>query len=81
LKLNVDDVKKVYKEWKRTRKARAANASIFVKGVPSDWSDNDLGKLFFSFGKVVSSKLKIDWRTGKSRGMGYVNFETAEVAS
>lgn len=36
--------------------------------------------LFSSFGKIVSTKIYRDRKTGKSRGFGFVSFDSVESA-
>ena len=55
---------------------------VFVGNIPYDFSEDDLKSIFDAEQfKVVEIKLITDRITGKSRGFGFVTFETNEVAS
>lgn len=51
---------------------------LFVAGLPYDVDDAELLEIFEKFGPVVSAKVTLDKETGKSRGFGFVQMETAE---
>jgi len=52
---------------------------LFVGSLPYSFSEGELLSLFISFGKIVVVKIiKNQW--GKSRGLGYVEFEELENA-
>ncbi|KAF4706823.1 hypothetical protein FOZ63_033007, partial [Perkinsus olseni] len=51
---------------------------IFIGGVPYTATEKDVADFFSQFGPVVSAEIKVDKVTGRSRGFGFVVFETAE---
>lgn len=52
---------------------------IFVGGLPQT-CDNDKLSIFFSqFGTIVEAKVHYDLATGRSKGFGYVNFDSPEA--
>lgn len=53
---------------------------IFVGNLAWRASEEDLKKLFEAYGAVVSVKIVSDQYTGKSKGFGFVEMETAEGA-
>ncbi|MDR0453228.1 MAG: RNA-binding protein [Deferribacteraceae bacterium] len=53
---------------------------LFVGNLPFTTTDDDLQKLFASFGDVNSARVIIDKQTGRSRGFGFVEMK-AELAS
>lgn len=53
---------------------------IFVGNLAWRASEEDLRKLFEAYGAVVSVKIVTDQYTGKSKGFGFVEMETAEGA-
>lgn len=53
---------------------------IFVGNLAWRASEEDLRKLFEAYGPVVSVKIVTDQYTGKSKGFGFVEMETAEGA-
>uniref|UniRef100_A0A0A9X232 Protein boule n=1 Tax=Lygus hesperus TaxID=30085 RepID=A0A0A9X232_LYGHE len=52
---------------------------VFVGGISSQTTENDLAQLFSSYGNVVNTKIIAD-RAGVSKGYGFVTFETEEEA-
>lgn len=48
---------------------------LFVKGLPAQWTHEDLAKAFEECGTVVSAKVSIDGNY-KSRGYGFVQMST-----
>ncbi|OBA22405.1 polyadenylate binding protein [Metschnikowia bicuspidata var. bicuspidata NRRL YB-4993] len=58
-------------------KARFTN--VFVKNFGSEYSEEDLTKLFEPFGKITSLYFEKD-AEGKSRGFGFINFEDHKAA-
>lgn len=53
--------------------------NIYVGNLPYSTSEDDLGKLFETYGSVKSVKIVTDKFSGKSRGYGFV--EMAEEPS
>jgi len=53
---------------------------IFVGNLAWRASEEDLKKLFEAYGNVLSVKIVNDQYTGKSKGFGFVEMETAEGA-
>ena len=54
--------------------------NIYVKNIPSTFTESDLDKLFEPFGKIVTSKVLMDLQTGQSRNIGFVLYETKDEA-
>jgi len=54
---------------------------IFVGGLAWATDDAGLKAAFESFGDVTEAKVITDRMTGRSRGFGFVTFETAEAAA
>ncbi len=54
---------------------------IFVGGLAWATDDHGLKAAFESFGTVTEAKVITDRMTGRSRGFGFVTFETAEAAT
>jgi RNA recognition motif-containing protein len=46
--------------------------NIYVGNLSYKMTDNDLEKLFSSYGSVSASKIVIDRETGRSKGFGFV---------
>lgn len=56
-------------------------ANLFVYGIPSSWTDDDLHTRFKEFGTLVASKIYIDPTTMCSKGFGFVSYTTLESAT
>ncbi|XP_054160796.1 polyadenylate-binding protein 4-like [Oppia nitens] len=54
--------------------------NIYVKYLTEEYNDQMLRELFQSFGKIMSTKVMIDDKTGKSRCFGFVSFESSDSA-
>ena len=54
---------------------------IFVGGLSWDTDDAGLKTAFESFGTVTEAKVITDRMTGRSRGFGFVTFESADAAT
>ncbi len=55
-------------------------AKLFVGGLPFSTTDEELEEAFSQFGNVKSAKVITDRETGRSRGFGFVEYESAEEA-
>jgi polyadenylate-binding protein len=53
--------------------------NVFIKNFQEDLDDNKLHAMFEKFGKITSHRVMVD-DNGKSRGFGFVSFETPESA-
>lgn len=53
---------------------------LFVGNLPWKATEEELKQLFESCGEVVSVKIVVDQYTGKSKGFGFVEMESAEGA-
>lgn len=60
-------------------KNRPVSKRLFVGSIPYRFTEGELLSLFVPFGKVVSLKIMHN-RWGKSRGMGFVEFEDLDSA-
>ena len=58
---------------------KAKFTNVFAKNIDESVSDEDFVNMFSPFGKITSASLQKD-EDGKSRGFGFVNFETHEDA-
>lgn len=57
-----------------------AGLNLYVKNLPDPCDDTKLRSLFEAFGNITSVKVMIS-QDGKSRGFGFVCFETKEMAA
>ena len=49
---------------------------LFVGGLPFSTTDEELAEVFSQFGTVASAKVITDRETGRSKGFGFVEFES-----
>jgi len=59
--------------------ATTTNVNLYVKNLDSELKDEDLKALFTPFGEVTSAHVQTD-DGGRSRGFGFVSFNTSEEA-
>jgi len=57
------------------------STKVFVGGLAWETTEDGLQDAFASYGPVESVRIITDKMTGRSRGFGFVNFETTEAAS
>lgn len=57
------------------------NKRLFVAGLPFSTTEEELKNLFSGVGTVVSANVIIDRATGRSKGFGFVEMETPEMAT
>ena len=55
-------------------------SKLFVGGLPFSTTDEELNELFAAHGTVVSAKVIMDRDTNRSKGFGFVEFESEEEA-
>jgi len=55
------------------------DASVYIRNVPGDWNDQKVAEVFGEFGKISSTLVLDEWRTGKR--YGYVNYEDGDSAT
>ncbi|KAG8759984.1 Protein phosphatase PP2A regulatory subunit B [Serendipita sp. 396] len=58
---------------------RSQYTNIYVKNLDTEVNEEDFAKLFEPYGTITSAILQID-AEGKSKGFGFVNYETHEMA-
>lgn len=51
---------------------------LFVGGLPYSVNDEELTGMFTQHGTIVSAKVIVDKYSGRSKGFGFVEFETDE---
>ena len=60
----------------RPQRESLAAAKLYVGGLSWDTTSDELQIAFSNFGKVVEAKVVVDRSTGRSRGFGFVTFES-----
>jgi len=58
-----------------------AGTKLFIGNLSFDTTDDSLKTAFAEHGNVVSARVITDRETGRSRGFGFVEFETADEAA
>ena len=53
---------------------------LYVGNLPYSFRDNDLEQSFSQYGAVSSAKVMMERDTGRSKGFGFVEMASAEVA-
>lgn len=53
--------------------------SMYVGNLPFSADQSSLQTLFAPFGEVISARVMSDRETGRSRGFGFVEMETADA--
>lgn len=62
-------------------KVAKLNRKLFLRKLPLDLTEDELYSHFSLFGKVISCKIILDKKTHKSRGYGFLIFQTADSAN
>uniref|UniRef100_A0A7N0UWU8 RRM domain-containing protein n=1 Tax=Kalanchoe fedtschenkoi TaxID=63787 RepID=A0A7N0UWU8_KALFE len=52
---------------------------IFVGGIPPSFTEDEMKEYFSSYGSIVEHQIMLDHSTGRSRGFGFVTFETEDA--
>ncbi len=55
-------------------------SKLYVGGLPYSTTDQELQELFAAHGTVTSASVISDRETGRSKGFGFVEFESADEA-
>lgn len=48
--------------------------TIFIKGLPYEFKEDDIGDRFRKFGEIKSIRIAYNWLTKESKGFAYVTF-------
>ena len=60
---------------------RAASLTkVYVGSLPYDWTAENLEEMFKAFGRITSATVVADQVTRRSKGFGFVEFESADDA-
>lgn len=61
-----------------SRAVAQGSVNLYVKNLDESIGDEELRELFSPFGKILSAKVMTE--AGRSRGFGFVSFESEQVA-
>jgi len=73
------EVKRTVPKEEMSTKDGPKTKKIFVGGIPPSLTEDKLKEHFSSYGKVVEHQIMLDHSTGRSRGFGFVTFESEEA--
>lgn len=54
--------------------------TLFVKNLPYDFAEDDVGDRFRQFGEIDSVRIAYNWQTKQSKGFAYVSFKKHTAA-
>ncbi|KAK0555421.1 Protein phosphatase PP2A regulatory subunit B [Tilletia horrida] len=63
----------------KIEEARSRFTNVYVKGLDTSVTQEELEEMFTKYGKITSAVLSVD-EEGKSRGFGFINFEDHDQA-
>ncbi|XP_062218606.1 uncharacterized protein LOC133918649 [Phragmites australis] len=72
------EVKRTVPREEMSTKDGPKTRKIFIGGLPPSLTEDDLKDHFSSYGKVVEHQIMLDHSTGRSRGFGFVTFESED---
>lgn len=73
------EVKRTVPREDASSKGGSKTKKIFVGGIPPSFTEDELKEHFGSYGNVVEHQIMLDHSTGRSRGFGFVTFESEEA--
>lgn len=50
--------------------------NLFLFHLPIEWTEEDLTKFFSPFGNVISARIMCEKETGKSKGFGFISYDS-----
>ena len=56
-------------------------ANLFVFHIPNDFSNQEMYDLFAQHGNVLSARIMVESETGRSRGFGFVSYDSTDSAA
>lgn len=60
------------------KKVNDLDRKLFIRRLPSSLKQEQFSYFFSKYGRVVSSEIILDLKTGKSRGYGFIIFDSSE---
>jgi CUG-BP- and ETR3-like factor len=56
-------------------------ANLFIFHIPNHYTNLDMFHLFMPYGNLLSVRIMVERETGRSRGFGFVSYDSAESAA
>lgn len=56
-------------------------ANLFIFHIPNHFTNLDMYQLFTPYGNLLSVRIMVERDTGRSRGFGFVSYDTSEAAA
>ena len=56
-------------------------ANLFIFHIPNDFTNQEMYDLFKEYGNVLSARIMVEADTGRSRGFGFVSYDSTESAA
>lgn len=56
-------------------------ANLFIFHIPNHFTNVDMYQLFYPYGNLLSVRIMVEKDTGRSRGFGFVSYDTPEAAA
>ncbi|MQL80225.1 hypothetical protein Taro_012685 [Colocasia esculenta] len=72
------EVKRTVPRETMASKGGSRTKKIFVGGLPTSLTEDEFQEYFSAYGKVVEHPIMLDHKTGRSRGFGFVTFESED---
>ncbi|XP_077216884.1 uncharacterized protein LOC143851363 [Tasmannia lanceolata] len=73
------EVKRTVPREDMAAKVGPKTKKIFVGGIPSSLTEDKFKEYFSSYGTVVEHQIMVDHSTGRSRGFGFLTFESEDT--
>ncbi|KAK3152525.1 hypothetical protein QOZ80_2BG0160170 [Eleusine coracana subsp. coracana] len=72
------EVKRTVPREEMSTKDGPKTRKIFIGGLPPSLTEDDLKDHFSPYGKIVEHQIMLDHSTGRSRGFGFITFESED---
>ena len=56
-------------------------ANLFVFHIPNDFSNQEMYDMFSQYGNVLSARIMVEAETGRSRGFGFISYDSTTSAA
>lgn len=57
-----------------------SKTNLYIEGLPIDWDEGQVRKLFAQYGEITESRVLINRKTNAKTGVGFIHFKTTEEA-